>query len=127
MASPLKINGIAGNQHTSAEYVIATLRIPRKDKDGPAEAIITRELHIVDHLDANILVGTDVILPKKMDILLSDKILRIGTYNVDILVQLQIYASYQQHLFPVHAKATTTILLQSASIVPIHLLSTTAG
>ena len=58
------------------------------------EAVITRELHIVDHLDANILVGTDVILPKKMDILLLDKILQIGTYNVDILVQLRICASY---------------------------------
>ena len=91
------------------------------------EAIITCELHIVDHLDANILVGTDVMLPEKMDILLSDKILQIGTYNVDILVQLQICASYQQHLFLVHTKATTTILPRSASIVPIHSLSTTAG
>ena len=103
MASPLKINGIVGNQHTSAEYVIATLRILGKDKDGPVEAVITRELHIVDHLDANILIGTDVMLPEKMDILLSNKTLRIGTCNVDVPVQLRIRASYQQHLFPVHA------------------------
>ena len=75
IASPLKINRIARNQHTSAEYIIATLRILGKDKDGPTEAVITYELHIVDHLDANILVRTDVILPKKMDILLLDKIL----------------------------------------------------
>ena len=59
------------------------------------EAVITRELHIVDHLDANMLIGTDVMLPKKMDILLSDRTLRIGTYNVDVLVQLQVRASYQ--------------------------------
>jgi hypothetical protein len=52
------------------------------------EAVITRELHIVDHLDANMLIGTDVMLPEKMDILLSDRTLRIGTYNVDVLVQL---------------------------------------
>jgi hypothetical protein len=94
MASPLKINGIAGNQHTSAEYVIATLQILGTDKDGSAEAVITRELHIVDHLDANILIGTDVMLPKKMDILLSDRILRISTRNVEVLVQLQVRASY---------------------------------
>ena len=94
MASPLKINSIAGNQHTSAEYVIATLRIPRKDKDGLVEAVITCELYIVDNLDAKILVGTDVMLPEKIDILLSDKILQIGTCNVDVLVQLQIRAGY---------------------------------
>ena len=127
MATPLKINGIAGNQHTSAEYVIATLRIPGKDMDGPAEAVITRELHIVDHLDANILIGTDVMLPERMDILLSDKTLRIGTCNVDVPVQLRVRAGYQQHLFPVHAKATTSIPPRSAAIVPIHSLSTTAG
>ena len=95
MASPLKISGIVGNQHTSSKYVITTLRIPGKDKDGPVEAIITRELHIVDNLDAKILIGTDVILPEKMDILLLDKTLRIGTYNVDVLVQLRVRAGYQ--------------------------------
>ena len=94
IASPLKISGIVGNQHTSSEYVIATLWIPGKDKDGPAEAIITRELHIVDNLDAKILIGMDVMLPKKMDILLLDKTLWIGTYNVNVLVQLQVRASY---------------------------------
>jgi hypothetical protein len=63
MASPLKISGIVGNQHTSSKYVIATLWIPGKDKDGPIEAIITCELHIVDNLDAKILIRTDIILP----------------------------------------------------------------
>ena len=95
--------------------------------DSPAEAVITREFHIVDHLDANILIGTDVMLPEKMDILLSDKTLRIGTCNVDVPVQLRVRAGYQQHLFPVHAKATTSIPPRSAAIVPIHSLSTTAG
>ena len=78
-----------------SKYIITTLWILGKDKDGPIEAIITRELHIVDNLDAKILIGTDVILPEKMDILLLDKTLRIGTYNVDVLVQLRVRAGYQ--------------------------------
>jgi hypothetical protein len=94
MASPLKINGIAGNQHTLAEYVIANLLILGKDKDGLVEAVITCELHIVDNLDARILIGIDPMLPEKMDILLLDKILRIRTCNVEVLVQLQIRTSY---------------------------------
>ena len=39
------------------------------------EAVITHKLYIVDHLDANILIGMDIMLPKKMDILLLDKTL----------------------------------------------------
>ena len=125
MASPLKINGIAGNQYISAEYVIATLRILGKDKDGLVEAVIAWELHIVDHLYANILIGTNVMLPERMDILLSEKILWIGTCNVDVPVQLQIRAGYQQHLFLVHAKVATSIPPRSATVVPIHSLSVT--
>ena len=86
IASPLKISGIVGNQHTLSKYVITTLQILRKDKDGPIEAIITCKLHIVDNLDAKILIGTDIILPKKMDILLLDKTLQISTYNINVLV-----------------------------------------
>jgi len=74
--------------------VIATLQVLGKDKDGLVEAVITCKLYVVDHLDANILVGTDVMLPEKIDILLSDKILRIGTYNVNVPVQLQVRAGY---------------------------------
>jgi len=86
MATLLKINGIAGNQHTTAKYVIATLQVLGKDKDSLVEAVITCELYVVNHLDTNILVGTDVMLPKKIDILLLDKILQISTCNVNVPV-----------------------------------------
>ena len=41
MATPLRINGISGNQHTTSEYIVATLRILGQDEYGPAEALIT--------------------------------------------------------------------------------------
>jgi hypothetical protein len=69
-----------------SKYVIATLRILGTNKNGLVEAVITYKLYVVNRLDTNILVGTDIILPKKIDILLLDKILRISTYNVNILV-----------------------------------------
>jgi hypothetical protein len=69
-----------------SKYVITTLRILGTDKDGLVEAVIACELYVVNCLDANILVGTDIMLPKKIDILLLDKILRISTCNVDVLV-----------------------------------------
>src|SRR5438045_2211190 len=59
MATPLRINGVSRNQHTTSEYVVYTLQILGQDEYGPAEALITRELHIVDKLEANMLIGTD--------------------------------------------------------------------
>ena len=87
MATPLKIKGISGNQYTTSEYVVATLRIHGQDKDSPVEAVITRELHVVDNLETNILIGTDIMIPEKMDILLSRKSLQIGTCNVEVPIQ----------------------------------------
>jgi len=69
-----------------SKYVIATLQILGTDKDSLVEAVITCELYVVNCLDTNILVRTDIILPKKIDILLLDKILRISTCNVNVLV-----------------------------------------
>src|SRR5947207_1184585 len=69
------------------------------------------------------LIGTDIMLPEKMDILLSRKILQIGTCNVDVPVQIRVRPGYQQHLHPVHAKATTVVPPYSIAMIPIHSLS----
>jgi hypothetical protein len=46
------------------------LRIPGKDSETGAacKAVITREFHLVDGLKANMLIGTDIIVPKQCTI-----------------------------------------------------------
>jgi len=111
-----------GNQHMMSEYIIATLWILGKDREGPVEAVLTCELHIVDKLEANMLVGIDIMTPEKMDILLSEKVLHIGTCRIDVPIQVQIRTGYQQHLHPVHTKSTTSIPPHSIMAVSIHAL-----
>jgi phytoene dehydrogenase-like protein len=84
MAKPLTVRGIAENAHSTRDYAIVTIRIPGVDtKTGElAEAVVTRELHIVDDLRANILVGIDVMTPEDMDLEISVKSLKIGSCNV---------------------------------------------
>ena len=69
MVHALQVKGISGNEHSISEYVIATIRIPGTwfKTSKVVEAVITRELHVVDGLDANMLIGTDVMVPEKMD------------------------------------------------------------
>jgi hypothetical protein len=64
MARALQVKGISGNQHSTLEYAIATIWIPGIEfKTGKAvEAVLTRELHIADGLDAIMLIGNNVMV-----------------------------------------------------------------
>ncbi len=44
-----------------------------------APEFLTREMHIVDGLDAKLIISTDVMFPETMDLLLSQKTLWIGS------------------------------------------------
>ena len=81
MARALQVKGISGNQHSTSEYMITTVRIPSAEfkTSKPVEAVLTRELHIVDGLDANMLVGTNVMVLEKIDLLMGNKKIRIGS------------------------------------------------
>jgi hypothetical protein len=84
MAKPLTMRGIAENAHSTKDYAIVTIRIPGVDTEigEPAEAVVTWELHIVDDLCTNILVGMDIITSENMDLEIFVKSLKIGLYNV---------------------------------------------
>jgi hypothetical protein len=60
------MRGIADNKYDIAKYIILNIRIPRKDLKTSlsAKAIIRREAYIINNLQANMLISTDIILPK---------------------------------------------------------------
>ena len=58
-----------------SKYIVATLQILSKDKDSLAKAIITYKVYIVNKLKANILIRNDIIISKKINILLLKKTL----------------------------------------------------
>ena len=73
-----------------SKYVVATLQILSKDIDSLAKAIITCEVYIVNKLKANMLIGNDIIISKKIDILLLRKTLQISSYNIEVPMQVQV-------------------------------------
>lgn len=58
--SPVTVRGIGASQHVSSDYVIIDMWIPGQGPDGPVMAKITREVHLVDDLRANMLIGMDI-------------------------------------------------------------------
>jgi len=125
MAHTLRVKGISGNEHSSSKYVIAIIRIPGREyrTSRAVEALLTRELHIVDGLDANML---GIIVPEDMDLSIDSKTLRIGSCKVNADIQVHVRGSHHRHEHPVHAKSTTWIPPRSVATIPIHSLGVVA-
>ena len=62
-----------------------TIYFPGIDKNGKqALAKISREAHLTDNLAAKLLIGIDILVPEKVDIIISKKAGYIGSYRIDI-------------------------------------------
>jgi hypothetical protein len=110
MVQPLRVRGIADNAHETNEYVILTLRIKG----------LVGEYHIVDGLQANMLISTDVMVPQKIDLLLSGKQMLIGACGVKAPVEVRPRPGTSRQFQPVHVKASVVIPPHSMAAVCIH-------
>ncbi|POS75391.1 hypothetical protein DHEL01_v206213 [Diaporthe helianthi] len=79
-ASPLRLRGLGTKIHESYDYVLMPLHFLGEhiDRGTPAIASFTREVSIVDNLNANMLLGMDSMGPEGFDIFNSK-----GYVNVD--------------------------------------------
>ncbi|KAI1004206.1 hypothetical protein K3495_g4004 [Podosphaera aphanis] len=117
MAQSLTVEGIGG-AHSSDKYVIARIHFPARLIKGEinAEAVITTELHLVKNLKANLLIGTEILVPEQCDIFTTKKILRINTCGVDVPIIVKANSVYPR---PVYVKDDTTIAPGTRRIIPI--------
>jgi hypothetical protein len=69
MATPVTVSRLSSSKHVTNKYAICNIRILGINNNSKAKdqvkVIITRELHIVDELRANALIGNNIIVPKK--------------------------------------------------------------
>lgn len=77
MPTPMKVRGLGTNQHDASEYARVAIYLP--GGKGKGTALITREMHIVDNLSANILIGIDIMKPEGMVLDLARDIMTIGS------------------------------------------------
>ena len=65
--------------------MIATIKIPSIEfkTSKPIEAVLTCKLYIVNSLDTNILINTNIIVPKKINLLIGNKKIKIGLYKAN--------------------------------------------
>jgi hypothetical protein len=85
MHSPIQVRGIDNKPKASWEYVVADFYIPGSIASEKVLANFRRELHVVDKLEPNILIGMDIIGPERVNIYPANRIAKVGSCrNVSI-------------------------------------------
>ena len=80
MAAKIPIRGLGSKIHHSDEYAVLTFYMEGVLPDGTrAFAQITREIHVVDDLNAGMLIGSDILTPERMVIDFATQSIRIGS------------------------------------------------
>jgi len=123
MAKLLPIRGIGTRKVQSQEYVILTIYFPGIDKDSKQVlAKISQEAHLINDLAAKLLIGTNILVLEKIDIMISKKTSHIRSYGIDIKLKATPKKGIARS--PVHIIAGITIPPFASIAVLIHYIAT---
>ena len=116
MPVPLKVRGIGASKHESRDFALTTIYIPGIDEKGrEVYASISCELHLVDGLKANMLVGNDVLCTEGFAINLSTSSALIHSCGVKIDINARQHSKFLRRR--ALASAPTIVPPQSEALV----------
>ena len=123
MATLVEVSGIGIDKHRTDEYIIAPILIPGKIANGSSAIakLAPREIHIVDNLRANILIGMDIMTPEGIDILASKRVVHITSCGLEAPIEVLSTGPPVRRV--VSAKKAMIIPPQSVGTVAIHHLA----
>ncbi len=123
MSTPLKVRGIGASKHESREFAALSLYFPEKNNAGQlVYASITCEIHLVEDLRANLLIGNNIMFPEDFVIDVKGKKALIGSCKVTIPINARQHAQFlarklltnQETVVPPNSEAMISLL-------PLHL------
>lgn len=87
MPVPLKVRDIGASRHELGEFALTALYMPRLDQRGSkVYACVQCELHVVDGLKANMLIGNNVLRTEGFMINLASNSTQILSSGVTIVI-----------------------------------------
>lgn len=108
----MTVKGIQNNKHSSDKYVILPFKfLGTTRENNRAYAAFECEVTIVDGLDANMLLGTDIMGPEKFDISLSTGPTAITSCQ-DIQLPMTVWKDQKPAQWTTRAKEETIIPLK---------------
>ncbi len=87
MSTPLQVRGIKASKHKSEEFAALSLYFLGKNNAGQLVYVsLTCEIHMVEDLRANLLIGNNIMFPKGFVIVVRRKKALIGSCEVTISI-----------------------------------------
>ena len=118
MASPLQVRGLGTNRHQTWEYAVCDIYLPGSKDGKDVISLIQREVHLVDNLKANMLIGNDITGPEQFIIDMKAKQATIGSIGASIPIEVRSAKTSLQRL--VHLKKTAIIPPHTEMAIPVH-------
>ena len=85
MSTSLKVRGIGASKHKSGEFAALSLYFPGRNNAGQqVYASLTCEIHLVEGLRANLLIGNDIMSPEGFVIDVKKRSVLIGSCRVTV-------------------------------------------
>ena len=112
MASKIPVNNISG-KNTIIKYAVISIYINSKNSSGEnVTTIIYTKVRLVDLFKANMLLKTDIIIPEKIDLLLSRKEIHIKSCNITVIIDAKPRATHLSQAARVRSNITMPIYTQ---------------
>ena len=116
MPVPLKVRGIGTSKHKSKEFALIALYIPGLDQEGSeVYACIKCELHLVESLKANIIIGNNILCTEGFTINLASAFTHIPSCGVTIVINTRNHSQFLR--CNVLANATTFMPPKSEAFI----------
>ena len=118
MSTPLKVRGIGTSKHESAQFAEVSLFLPGESNEGQkVYASIRCELHLVEGLRANILIGNDMLAPESFVLNISLGHALVGSCGVKIIIRARQRGQFLKR--KLLAEKDELILPRSETMIPL--------
>ena len=120
MVNPVKVRGIGEATLASNEYISLGFHIPGSLEGKPVTARLVRDIHIVDNLQAKVLLGMDFLGPERMTLDFEKRKLSIGSCQ-GMVTELDVQSRGSPISRVVRAQSLVTIPAYSVASIPIKM------
>ena len=120
-SSPIPVRGLGNKVHYSSEYFVVDMYFQGVSNDVSSTAHIRREIHVVDDLKVNVLVGVDILAAESMLLDFGKKTLSIGSCQ-DLVTDIDILSKSEPNLRRVvRAKSRVTVPAHAFMEIPVQV------
>lgn len=123
MATPLKVRGIRTSKHKTDKYVLETLYFPAINNKGQQVIVCIRyELHLIDNLKVNILIGNDIISAEGITINIAKERAYIPGYKTIVPITARQHGQFVRRVLYLTTRITIPPQLQAFVAMNLLLL-----